>query len=68
MRSFELGGDKKTKGAALTFVCPFSLGAVSLHGMLTGVLAVNAKTVLHLGSCYAVCVLPYYYEYAWTMP
>jgi len=21
--SFELGGDKKTKGAALTFVCPF---------------------------------------------
>ena len=45
MHSFELGGDKKTKGAALTFVC--LLRVLSHPGTLTSALKVNAQFVLH---------------------
>jgi len=65
IHSFELGGDKKTKGAALTFVCPLAL--VDRQEMLTVVLTVNAELILHLESFYAVYVLSYYHKYAWTM-
>ena len=59
MHSFELGGDKKTKGAALTFVCPF-LMLSDCRKILIDALTVNAEPVVHLELCYATCVLTYY--------